>query len=92
MIDNKRKDKHQLESEVIFPHQEILDFLEEHSSHIIPEEVIKILILARRFRLSLQYMQISKTPFQPDFLTNAIDSNAYDIAFYLIKIYEDEIY
>ena len=69
-----------------------MDFLEEHSSHIIPEEVIKIFILARRFRLSLQYMQISKTPFQPDFLTNAIDSNAYDIAFYLIKIYEDEIY
>ena len=36
-------------------------------------------------------MQVSQTPFVPEFLTNAIDANAYDIAFYLVKIYEDEI-
>ena len=91
MIDNKSKDNHNIDSEILFSHQTILDFLDEHSKHINPEEAIKIFIKARRFRLSLQYMQLSETPFQPDFLTIAIDSNAYDIAFYLIKIYEYEI-
>ena len=91
MIENKRIDKHNVDSEIIFPHQSVLDFLETHDKHIISEEVIKIFILARRFRLSLQYMQSSKSPFVIEFLTNAIESNAYDIAFYLVKIYEEEI-
>lgn len=36
-------------------------------------------------------MQMSKAPFVIEFFTNAIESNAYDIAFYLVKIYEEEI-
>ena len=36
-------------------------------------------------------MQVSQAQFVPAFLTNAIDANAYDIGFYLVKIYEDEI-
>ena len=30
-------------------------------------------------------------PFQIEFLTQSIDSNAYDIAFYFINLYEEEI-
>lgn len=56
-----------------------------------PVEVIKIFILARRFRLSLQFIQDSKAPFHIDFFINAIESNAYDIAFYLLKEYEEQI-
>lgn len=59
---------------------------------VVPEEVIKILILARKFRLSIQYLQLSKANFVIEFFTNAIESNAYDIAFYLVKVYEDEIF
>ena len=59
MIENKRVDKMVHDSDIIFGHQQVLDFLVVHKQHIIPEEVIKIFILKRRFRLSLQYMQIS---------------------------------
>lgn len=50
------------------------------------------MILARRFRLSLQFIQQTKIPFQIDFFTNAIEANAYDIAFYLLNIYEEQIF
>ena len=30
-------------------------------------------------------------PFQIEFFTNAIEANSYDIAFYLLKEYEDQI-
>jgi len=62
------------------------------SEYVIPEEVIKILILARKFRLSIQFLQISKAPFVIEYFTNAVEANAYDIAFYLVKVYEDEIF
>lgn len=54
--------------------------------------MLKILILARRFRLSLQFLQQTKLPFQIEFFTNAIEANAYDIAFYLLNIYEEQIF
>jgi hypothetical protein len=31
-------------------------------------------------------------PFNIDFFTNAIESNAYDIAFYLLNVYEEQIF
>jgi len=34
---------------------------------------------------------MSETPFQIEFFTNAIDSNAYDIVFYLLQLYEEDI-
>ena len=37
-------------------------------------------------------LQISKAPFVIEYFTNAIEANAYDIAFYLVKVYEDEIF
>jgi hypothetical protein len=46
----------------------------------------------RKFRLSLQFIQQTKVPFTIDFFTNAIESNAYDIAFYLLNVYEEQIF
>jgi len=37
-------------------------------------------------------MKDSKVPFQIEFFTNAIESNAYDIGFYLLKINEEQIF
>lgn len=92
MVLNKREDNNDMDSKLLFPHQSILDFLKFHEKFTEPEEIMKVLILSRRFRLSLQYIEISQTPFVIDFFTNAIEANAYDIAFYLLKRYEDQIY
>jgi hypothetical protein len=78
-----------LESEIIFSNNYVLEFLDMHSEFVKQEQVVKILILARRFRLSLQFIQRTKIPFQIDFFTYSIESNAYDIAFYLLNIYEE---
>ena len=37
-------------------------------------------------------MQESKVPFQIEFFQNAIEANAYDIAFYLLKVNEEAIF
>ena len=92
MIENKREVKFQDDAPVIFTHKQILGFLKDMEEFANPEEIIKILIIARKFRMSLQYMQISNAPFAIEYFTNAIESNSYDIAFYLLKVYEDEIY
>jgi hypothetical protein len=55
-----------------------------HEKFTEPEEIMKVLILSRRFRLSLQYIEISNTPFNIEFFTNSIESNSYEIGFYLL--------
>ena len=92
LVLNKREDTHTIDSKIIFSHNYILKFLEYHTKFVNSDEVIKIFILARRFRLSLQFIEKCKAPFQIEFFTNAIESNSYDIAFYLLRIYEDQIY
>jgi hypothetical protein len=69
-----------------------LDFLKFHERFTEPQEIMKVLILSRRFRLSLQYIEISNTPFNIEFFTNSIESNSYEISFYLLNRYEDQIY
>jgi hypothetical protein len=92
MVLNKREDNNDMDSKIIFNHQTILDFLKFHERFTEPEEIMKVLILSRRFRLSLQYIEISNTPFNIEFFTNSIESNSYEISFYLLKRYEDQIY
>ena len=89
LLMNKRIDKYDYNSEVNFSHNYILKFLQTHSRFINNDEVAKILIMERRFRLTLQFMRQSKVGFQIEFFTNSIEANAYDIAFYLLKIYEE---
>lgn len=91
LVENKRVNQYDLDSVILFSHNYILNFLQTHQAFVNPVEVIKIFILARRFRLSLQFIQDSHVPFQIDFFINAIESNSYDIAFYLLKVYEDQI-
>ena len=92
MVLNKREDNNDMESKILFQHQTILDFLQHHKRFTVPEEIMKVLILSRRFRLSLQYIELSDTPFNIEFFTNSIESNSYEIAFYLLKRYEEPIY
>jgi hypothetical protein len=53
--------------------------------------VVKILIRACKFRLTLQFIEECQVPFQIEFFTYSIESNAYDVSFYLLNIYEEDI-
>lgn len=58
------------------------------------EQCIKVFIMARKFRLSIEYlMQLEEQgkAFTIDYFTIALESNAFDVAFYLFARYEDEI-
>ena len=89
LLMNKRDDEYDLLSKISFSNNYIMKFLKTHERFINNDEVTKIMILQRRFRLTLQFMQDSKVEFQIDFFTNAVEANAYDIAFYLLKIHEE---
>ena len=50
--------------------------------------------MARKFRLSIEYlMQLEEhgKAFTIDYFTIALESNAFDVAFYLFSRYEDEV-
>ena len=53
LVDNKRVDLSDNNSPVLFSHSYILKFLKFHAQFIKEDEVLKILILQRRFRLTL---------------------------------------
>jgi hypothetical protein len=92
MIEHKRMDNSDLQSEKMFGHKSVLEFLKINKKYVKADQVIKILILERKFRLSLQYIKMSQTPFHIEFFTNAIEANAFDIAFYLFKMYEEQVF
>ena len=50
-----------------------------------------IFIMARKFRLSLFFLISTEISFNISFFTTAIQYNSYDIAFYLLKVYEEQI-
>ena len=92
LLENKREDNYKIESDIIFSHNYILKFIETHYKFVNHDEITKIMIMARRFRLSLQFMEGYKVPFQIEYFQNAIENNAYDIAFYLLKVNEESIF
>jgi len=53
LLMNKREDNNNVGSEIIFSHNYILKFFATHSAFLNNDEVTKILILQRRFRLTL---------------------------------------
>ena len=53
MLSNKREDTTDFNSKVTFNHKAILNFLKIHDEFVLQDEVVKIFVLARRFRLSL---------------------------------------
>ena len=78
-----------IDSEINFNHNYIMNFLKTHKDHVETEQIIRIFIMGRRFRLSLQFMAEYKVVFQIEYFTNALESNSYDVAFYLLVKYED---
>ena len=78
-------------NEVVFSNKYLTDFFEKHEKHRVDEEIIKILILARKFRLTMQFMEKFKVQFQIDFFCFAIESDSFDIAFMFIKQFETQI-
>lgn len=92
MINNKRENNFNLDSKVNFKHNSILEFLEKHKEFVIEDQVLRIFILSRRFRLSLEFLIKNNIPFHIDFFKNAINASAFDIAFYLLGLYEEQIY
>ena len=63
LVSNKREVEHDLDSPILFTHKEILEFIDHFSRFVRADEIIKVLILARKFRLSLKYMELSRVPF-----------------------------
>ena len=53
LIENKRKSEFDFSSKLLFNHNYILKFLELHREFVKEDEVVKIFILCRKFRLSL---------------------------------------
>jgi len=91
MVSSKRKDKFDLESELIFDHNYILQFMKRHGKFNVPHEMLMIFIMAGKFRLSLYFLQNTDIKFHIDFFIAAIRYNSYDVAFYLLKIFEDQV-
>lgn len=56
MVLNKRTDSHKMDSKILFNHEKIVTFLERHKQFMIPEEIIKVFIMANKFRLSIKYI------------------------------------
>ena len=56
-----------------------------------PTQAIKVFILNRKFRLTIQYLATTGVDFEIDFFNFAIEANAYDIVFYLRIRFEAKI-
>jgi len=91
LVTNKRESKFG-DSKILFSHNYITEFLKTHSEFLDATQAIKIFIMSRKFRLALQYLTELEVEFEIDFFTFAIESNAYDIAFYLRMRFEEQLF
>ena len=91
MVLHKRQDVFDCNSQSLFDHRHVCKFLERHKKFLNPEETIKVFIMQRKFRLAIQYLIETGEHFVIDYFTMALESNAYDIAFYLYSNYEEDI-
>lgn len=91
MVLNKRVDNYDVDSPILFNHNHIVKFLERHKQFMNPEEIIKVFIMSRKFRLAIKYLRDTGDQFTIDYFTMALVYNAYDIAFYLFATFEDAI-
>jgi hypothetical protein len=92
LVTNKRNDPFNSDGAVIFPHSQIVDFMETHKQFLVATQAIKVFIMSRKFRLALQYLTDTGVEFEIDFFTFAIEANAYDIVFYLRNRFEEQIF
>ena len=63
LISHKREHEHDIDSKILFTHREILEFIDHFKVYVNAEEIVKVLIQARKFRLSLKYMETSQVSF-----------------------------
>ena len=70
----------------------MVNFLETHKQFLNAEETIKVFIMSRKFRLAIQFLTTTGENFTIEYFTLALNSNAYDIAFYLFSQFEDHIF
>ena len=67
MLYTKKEDIHDIDSPVLFPNNFILDFMRIHRAFLLSDEVIRICILSRRFRLALNVMNNYSIEFEMEF-------------------------
>ena len=91
MVSHKRKEKYSM-GEVIFSHSHVVEFLRIHKKYLFSNQAIKVFILNSRFRLTLVYLTMEGTKFEMDYFNFAVQSNAYDIAFYLRYRFEEQLF
>jgi hypothetical protein len=89
MVENKRVDQFDTESKVLFSHNHVVNFLDRHKQFLNAEETIKVLIMSRKFRLAIQFLTKTGEVFTIEYFTLAMESNAFEIAFYLFSFFED---
>lgn len=90
LVNNKRK-KPYAASEIIFPHNSVVKFIERHNEFLKASQVIKVLIMKRQFRLSVYYMIQKKVSFDIEFLTMAVEANNWEVVFFILSRFETQI-
>ena len=92
MLYTKRDDLFDIDSPVLFTNNMILEFMDIHKKFLIADEVVRICILSRRFRLAINVLNKYEIRFSIEFFKQALLSNAFDTAFFMLKTYEDAIF
>ena len=93
LVNNKRADKYgDSSTDIIFPHNHIVEFLQTMEEFLEPKSAIKVFIMSRKFRLALQYLINTGADFEIEFFTFALEANAYDIVFYLRGRFEEQVF
>ena len=87
LVSNKKKNLY-APSDVIFSHHRIINFIERHHEFLFPGQVIKLLIMMRQFRISLNLIIKYKVPFDIEFLTMAVEAENWEVSFYLFNRFE----
>ena len=88
----KKQDAFDVDSKIIFGQKQIVNFIEEFREYAIVQEIVRICILNRQFKLALTLFHKFKIDFELEFLRQALIANCFDMAFYLMETYEDAIF
>lgn len=92
MLYTKRDDLFDVDSPILFTNNFILEFMKIHHKFLIADEVVRICILSRRFRLAINVLNNYNIAFNIEFFKQALLSNSFDTAFFMLKNYEDDIF
>ncbi len=74
-----------------YPSEELERFIQRHNEYLRSEETIKVFILKKKFSLMMSMFRKTGVSFNIEYFLMALTNNAFDIAIYLMALYEDEI-